>query len=218
MPRIARGLSDGSIFHVINRGNGKNDVFHKEGDYYAFLSVIKEARQFFLVDILAYCLMPNHFHLLLQPQQAAGLSKMMQWLMTCHVRRYHQHYGTCGHVWQGRYKSFLIQEDEHLVTVARYVEGNPVRALLVDSARQWPWSSHVARVTGTDDLITTDLPVGLPENWGQFVDTPMTSSEIEKVRKSVNRQAPYGKELWVDDMSANFGLASTLRPRGRPKK
>ena len=90
------------------------------------------------VAIWAYCLMPNHFHLLSQPQKAEDLSKWMQWLMTSHVRRYHGHYGTSGHVWQGRYKSFIVQENEHSLADVRYVEGNPHPNLHPTKNREWP--------------------------------------------------------------------------------
>jgi putative transposase len=124
MPRISRGLVDNSVYHVINRGNGGQVVFRKDKDYEAFIDIVLEARLNYSVKVFAYCLMPNHFHMVLMPDRAEHLSKMMQWLMTSHVRRYHRHYGTSGHIWQGRYKSFLIQKDSHLLTVLRYVESN----------------------------------------------------------------------------------------------
>ncbi len=117
MPRIPRGLIDGFIYHVINRGNGRQEVFHKEQDYEAFINLMEEAKGRHPVKILAYCLIPNHFHMVLKPEKAEELSKFMQWSMTSHVRRYHRHYGTTGHVWQGRFKSFIIREDNHLLTV-----------------------------------------------------------------------------------------------------
>ncbi|MFQ5963900.1 MAG: transposase [Candidatus Scalinduaceae bacterium] len=110
MPRIPRGLSDGLVYHVLNRGNGKQSVFHEDKDYEAFFGLMKEAKKQYSLKLLAYCLMPNHFHVILMPAQAGDLSKWMQWLMTSRVRRYHRYYGTSGHVWQGRFKSFIIQE------------------------------------------------------------------------------------------------------------
>lgn len=217
MPRIARGLSDGFVFHVLNRGNGRQEVFHKDGDYHAFVNLIEEALDCFEIKLFAYCLMPNHFHFLLQPAKGEDLSKFMQWLMTSHVRRYHQHYGTSGHVWQGRYKSFIVQEDEHFLTVLRYVEGNPVRAHLVESAKNWRWSSHRERIDGRSANKLGTLPVPLPNNWTEYIDTPMTSSEVERLRRSVNRHAPFGKDGWVHDICEALGLNSTIRERGRPK-
>ena len=99
MPRVARGLADGMIYHVINRGNCRQEVFHRDEDFQAFIALLKDAKEKFPVKLLGYCLMSNHFHLLLSPEQADDLSKYMQWLMTSHVRRYHRHYRTSGHVW-----------------------------------------------------------------------------------------------------------------------
>jgi putative transposase len=161
--------------------------------------------------------MPNHFHLLVQPEKSEYLNKWMQWLMTSHVRRYHRHYGTSGHVWQGRFKSFIVQDNDHLLTVIRYIEANPVRAGLSASAVQWQWSSHMGRNSVTDGLHTDNLPLSLSEDWTTYVDTPLTDAEIEKVRNSVNRQTPFGKEGWRDELIEKMGLESTLRPRGWAK-
>ncbi len=117
MPRIARGLVDGFIYHVINRGNGQQVVFRKTEDYKAFVSVMRKAKQRIPVKVYSYCLMPNHFHMVLCPTKAEELSRWMQWLMTSHVRRYHHYYGTSGHIWQGRFKSFIVEGDGHLLTL-----------------------------------------------------------------------------------------------------
>ena len=140
----------------------------------------------------------------------------MQWLMTSHVRRYHCHYGTSGHVWQKRYKSFIVEKDEHLLTIVRYIEGNPVRAGLVASAKDWVWSSHSERVgTGGKNLIRS-LSLSIPVEWTDYVDTPLTVEELEKVRRSVTRQAPYGGTKWQEQISKQLGIETTMRPRGRP--
>lgn len=217
MPRIARALSDNGYYHLINRGNGRQQIFHKEGDFRAFVELMQTARSQYPVKILAWCLMPNHFHLLVQPEIAECLNKFMQWLMTSHVRRYHQHYRTSGHVWQGRYKSFAVQDNDHLITVVRYIEANAVRAGLSASAAQWPWSSHASRIAYSEGMQADTLPITLPDDWAAYVDTPLTDSEIEKLRNSVNRQAPYGKEDWRDELCGKMGLESTVRPRGWQK-
>jgi len=127
MPRVTRGLADGCIYHVLNRGNGRQRIFHKDGDFAAFAELLGQARSRHPLSILGYCLIPNHFYLLLKTEKGVELSCFMQWLLTSPVRRYHRHYRSSGHVWQGRYKSFIVKEDNYLLTVARYIEGNPVR-------------------------------------------------------------------------------------------
>jgi putative transposase len=218
MPRISRGLVGGCIYHVINRGNGGQVIFHKDADYEAFIDIMTEAKIRYAVKIFAFCLMPNHFHMVLMPRQAEDLSKWMQWLMTSHVRRYHRHYGTSGHVWQGRYKSFLIQIDSHLLIVLRYVEGNPLRAGLVNSAKDWLWSSYVESIGKRPRLLVDEVPIELPKDWSKYVEEPITEKELEKLRQSVNRQSPYGNPLWQVQVSKEFGLESTIRPIGRPRE
>ncbi|MSM40404.1 MAG: transposase [Geobacter sp.] len=217
MPRIARGLADGHFYHIINRGNGRQEVFHKPEDYAAFVGLLHESADRFTVGVYAWCLMPNHFHLLVQPEQAECLSAWMQWLMTSHVRRYHRHYRTSGHVWQGRYKSFIIQDDTHLITVARYIEGNPVRSGLVNRAAEWPWSSH-AYHRSNDTGSVRNLPVMLPQDWPEYVDKPITENELERLRRSVNRQTPFGSPGWQGTIIEALGLSATINPRGRPRK
>ena len=218
MPRIARGLSDGALYHVINRGNARQEVFHKDEDYQAIINLMVEAKERYEVEVCAYCFMPNHFHLLLRPVQGEELSKWMQWLMTSHVRRYHKHYKTSGHVWQGRYKSFIVAQDDHLLTVVRYIEGNPLRAGLASSAANWPWSSHCERCECRGSSFLGKLPLALPTNWAEYVDTPLTTSELERLLVSTNRQTPFGKASWQNKMCRKHGLESTMRPQGRPRK
>jgi putative transposase len=218
MPRISRGLADDSIYHVINRGNGGQVVFQKDKDYEVFVNLMKEAKIRYAVEIFAYCLMPNHFHMVVMPHQSEDLSKWMQWLLTSHVRRFHKHYGTSGHIWQGRYKSFLIQKDSHLLTVLKYVESNPLRAGLVNSANNWLWSSHRESIHKGGHLLIDEVPVELPKEWSKFVNESISERELEKLRQSVSRQSPYGDSLWQVDVSKTFGLESTIRPRGRPRR
>ncbi|MEE9311475.1 MAG: transposase [Planctomycetota bacterium] len=155
MPRRKRHAPGDTVYHVINRGNGRAEVFHKDDDYAAFIKILSLAAERHNMRILAYCLMPNHFHLVLWPRGDSDLSAFMQWLTTCHVRRYHKYYKSSGHVWQGRYKSFPIQDNKHLLTVLKYVERNPVRAKLVQKSQDWKYSSARFWVgeTGTGSLL-----------------------------------------------------------------
>ena len=180
-------------------------MFQKDGDYQAFLDLLGQMLDKFDIVLFAYCLMPNHFHLLVKAQKGENLSRGMQWFMTTHVRRYHRHYRSSGHLWQGRYKSFGIQDNDHFLTVARYVEGNPVRAGLVDTAADWVWSSHRGRSAGlapqvpvpfaeafTEPLVTP-LPMPFTGDWTEFVNTPMTPAEMAKSRKLIIRQNTKGE-------------------------
>jgi len=218
MPRVVRGLADNYIYHIINRGNGRQEVFHKERDYEAFIDIMKEAKKKHQIKLFSYCLMPNHFHMILMPEHGNELSRSMQWLMTSHVRRYHRHYGSSGHIWQGRYKSFIIQKDAHLLMAMRYVEGNPIRAGLVRSAKEWAWSSHREMIGGKKNILAGEVPIELPENWERYVDEPLTYKELESVRQSVIRQSPYGKPDWQMKVCKELGLESTLNPKGRLRK
>jgi putative transposase len=218
MPRIERGLADNSIYHVINRGNGRQKIFHKNKDYEAFINVIKEAKGRYPVRVFGYCLMPNHLHMVVMPEHGKELSRWMQWAMTCHVRRYHRHYGSSGHVWQGRFKNFMIQEDVHLIMTLRYVEGNPVRAGLVKSASEWEWSSHREVIGKRGRLLVDKIPIELPIEWDKYVDEPLTDKELGRLRQSVNRQSPYGECEWQIKVSKKYRLESTLRKKGGPKK
>ena len=218
MPRIPRGFGDNQVYHVINRGNARNKVFHKDDDYISFIRLLKEAIARHPVKLYAYSLMPNHFHFLMSPYQAKDLSSCMQWLMTSHVRRYHTHYGSTGHIWQGRFKSFIVEEDSHIITVDRYIEGNPVRGGIVTTAAAWPWSSHAESAGLIPCRFVSCLPVELPEDWTHYVDTPLNEAELEKMRRSISRQTPYGDEQWQKKVALDYNLEATLHPIGRPRK
>ena len=218
MPRTARASQGGWCYHVMNRGNARADVFHKDDDYAAFVGLFEPACERLPMRILAYCLMPNHFHLVLWPHEDGDLGRWMQWLLTAHVRRYHRHYGGSGHIWQGRFKAFPIQEDEHLLTVLRYVERNPVRARLTRKAEAWSWSSLRQRAAGAADTVITRGPICLPGNWTRLVNEPQTEADLAALRASVERGAPFGGPRWQPRAARELGLEFTLRPRGRPQK
>lgn len=124
MPRIARATPGGYCYHVLNRDNGRRRVFHKDRDFDALVMLLREAGERVPMRLLSFCLMPNHFHLALWPINDGDISHYMMWLLTAHVRHYHQHYHSSGHVWQGRFRAFAIEEDDHLLTVLRSIERN----------------------------------------------------------------------------------------------
>jgi putative transposase len=216
MPRPPRAAPGGYCYHCLNRGNGRRTIFHKDGDFTAFVALLREAGERVPVRLLAYCLMPNHFHLAVWPRADGDLSGYMRWLLTAHVRRYHQHYRGSGHVYQGRFRSFPIQEDAHLLTVLRYIERNPVRAGLVSRAEDWRWSSAAPRHGGEPAL--DDGPILRSTDWLAFVNQPQTDAEVAALRDCTSRRRPYGDDGWTRGTAGRLRLEASLRPRGRPPK
>ncbi len=217
MPRTARASVPGMWYHVLNRGNRREEVFHKPADYDAFVTAIADANERLAVNILGYCLMPNHFRLVIRPRGEGELGRWMQWLLTAHVRRYHRHYGTSGHVWQGRFKAFPVQDDDHLVAVLRYVERNALRAELVARAEDWKWSSLPSWLGG-DPLLWRGKPAVRAKKWLERVNEPLSLGDLQRLRTSVERGRPYGDDSWTNQTARRLGLESTLRSRGRPRK
>jgi putative transposase len=203
---------------VLSRGNARQTVFPAERDYDEFARLLAEHGEAAGMRLLAWCLMPNHVQLALWPREDGELGRFMQRLLTAHVRRHHRRHGGSGHLWQGRYKAFPIQEDGHLLTVLRYVERNAVRAGLAASAMDWRWSSYRARLGLAGGPVLAPSPSPLPEGWGAFVDLAQSAAELERLRLSANRGRPFGEPGWVARTAERLGLASTLNPRGRPAK
>jgi len=143
MGRPLRTALGGLIYHVLNRGNGRMQIFNTDSDYNAFENVIAQACERVPMRILSYSVMPNHWHMVLWPQQDGDLSRFVNWLTLTHTQRWHAHRHSAGsgHLYQGRFKSFIVQRDEYLLTVCCYVERNAVRADLVERAENWRWSS-----------------------------------------------------------------------------
>ncbi len=208
------------IYHVLNRGNGRLRLFHKEGDYDAFEQVLIEGLKRYPVALLTYGLMPNHWHLVVRPRTDVALGRLMGWVGVTHVRRHHEHYhrrGT-GHLYQGRYKSFPVAKDKYFLTLCRYVEANAVRAKLVESAQQWRWCGPWRRAHPSKDLVLSPWPVNRPRNWTTLVDGGLSEEELRGVRDCVGRGRPLGPSPWVLATAARLKLDFTLRGLGRPRK
>ena len=222
MPRTARKALGGVIYHVLNRGNGRQRLFASPGDYAAFVELVRRAKEAVPgMEILAYCLMPNHWHLVVKPRRDGDLSRFMQRLLTSHVRRHHaRHAGASGHLYQGRFKSFPVQDDRHLLTVLRYVESNPLRAdpPLARRPDGWRWCSFAARPVGDQADLLDAWPLDLPRNWEALVREPLEDNERDRLLASLVRGRPFGDDRWTARAAARLGLAHTLRPPGRPRK
>ena len=179
---------------------------------------MQAAQERIALELFAWCLMPNHLHLVVRPRLNDDLPRWMHWLLTTHAQRHRTRYVTTGHIWQSRYKSFPIQTDAHLLRVLRYVERNPVRAGLVPSSRDWRWSSLSERTApvGTPPLLA-ESPVPLPTPWVEWVDRPLSDEELNVIRDSVRRGHPFGDAAWTRGTTERTGLRATLRPPGRPR-
>ena len=221
MPRRIRIATGNLAYHVLNRRVGRLPLFEKAADYAAFEKVLQQVYDRTRVRIAAYCLMPNHWHMLLWPRVDGELSEVLRWITVTHTQRWHAHRQSAGTgpVYQGRFKSFPVQTDEHFITVARYIERNAVRAKLVKHAADWQWCSLWHRSQSDSNLTAflSDWPVELPRQWNRLVNEPDTMAEVEALRRSVNRGRPFGSEAWVNRIAKRLGLESTLRSRGRPK-
>jgi putative transposase len=197
-------------------------LFDDPGDYEAFERVVEEAVERTGIRLLCYCVMPNHWHFMIWPRKDGELSDVMRWLTVTHTQRWHAHRRTAGTgpVYQGRFKSFPVQSDEHLLTVARYVERNAVRANLVARAEDWRWSSLWRRGHGgaLPAEVLSRWPVAMPPDWVRRVNCALTVGELDALRRSVQRGQPYGSDHWVQYAAKRLDLESSLRPPGRPRK
>ena len=220
MVRVARVDIGEHVYHVLNRAVGRLRIFDVDEDYRCFVDLLREAKEMTDMRILAYVLMPNHWHLLLYPENDGDMGLFMHWLTNAHTRRVHSLTETIGTgpLYQGRYKSFMAKTDAHLLTVLKYIERNPVRARMVRQAENWRWGSAWLRANGISKQknLLSESPVDLPRNYRAWVNTPDSEKDLEDLRESVNRGAPYGSARWVELMIEKHKLESTIRRPGRP--
>lgn len=220
MPRRPRCCPAGTCYHVLNRAVARLPLFERAADYEAFTEVLLDALCKEPLPIFAYSLMPNHWHFVVRPDADHQVSSFFRWLTHTHTMRWHACHRTVGtgHLYQGRFKAFPIEEDDHLLAVMRYVERNPLRANLCRSAEQWRYGSawHRDNNTPSSEAILSPWPIPMPAEWLDHVNRPQTAGEVDAVRRSVTRGTPYGTELWVSQTAARLGIRHTLRRRGRP--
>ncbi len=207
---------------MLNRAVAQIDLFKSIKDHQAFQATLREANARLPVDVLGYCVMSNHWHLVLKPHKDGDLSSFMQWLTLAHAQRWRVAHNTVGFgpLYQGRFKAFAIEEDQHLLTVLRYVERNPLRANLVKKAEEYRWSSLHARLHGTpeEQAILAEWPVAMPKDWIDTVNSPQNAAEEEAMRVSIARSRPFGSPVWREQTAKKLGLLSCFREVGRPKK
>ena len=227
MGRLPRAIEEGLTYHAINRGNNRADVFVDDDDRLAFLQALATTRQRYPFRLFGYCLMTNHFHLLLRPEPGQSISRILQSLTVTHTWRYHKRHRTSGHVWQGRFKSPVIQDDMHLLVVLRYIEANPLRAAMVADPADYRWSSYPHHGLGREDTLLSGFPewdeLGATEaerrrRWRAKVRGMQPEDELTAVRASVRTGRPLGEPGWTEKIAALLKLDLSPRSRGRPRK
>lgn len=199
-------------------------MFFKDEDYAAFLRTMEQVQAKLAVPVIAYCLMPNHWHLVLRPAKDGELSEFMRLLQVTHTQRHHAHFRSAGTgpLYQGRFKSFPFEARGHAETVVRYVERNALRAGLCRRAENWRWGSAWCRYGKDRTMPTWLLPESKwPERAGDdyltWLNRPQTAIEEDAMKECIRRGRPYGSDAWVRKTAAKLGLESTLRARGRPR-
>ena len=221
MPRPLRIDVGNEIYHCLNRAVGRQAIFKGDKDYELFEKILQEVVDITEMRILAYSIMPNHFHLILHPRNDGDLSEFMKRLTVTHTQRYRVATKTVGQgaVYQGRYKSFITQDDKHLLTVLRYVERNPLTAQLVDNPLEWRFGSVYRRYKGTfkEKQLLSPWVCKEPENYLEILTQALTLKEIERIELSERKGLPFGDEEHVLKMVEKYNLQSTLREKGRPK-
>ena len=221
MPRAKRQSPGDFVYHVLNRANARQKIFHAFSDYKAFEKILAEGLVRIPMRLIGYCLMPNHWHFLLWPYNDGDLSTFMHWITMTHTQRWHTAHNTIGmgHLYQGRFKSFPIQSEHYYLTALRYVESNAFRAGLVKSSSDWLWSSLMTRRGFAKDCITiSDGPVELPDNWALLVDILPGDNDLKRIERCIRRGTPFGQDNWIRQTAKRMLLTSTVHPRGRPQK
>jgi putative transposase len=183
-------------------------IFQAEEDFDAFRRVVEETLRIAPIRICVYCWMPNHWHFVLWPRGDGDLSKFMQRMANMHTQRWQRAKLRVGHghLYQGRFKSFPIETDEHFYSVVRYVERNALRAGLVDRAEDWRWASLHQRTRQRHGPLLADWPLPRPSDWTEYVNLPQTEPEVEAIHRCIRRGTPYGNPAWIDQTANQLGL------------
>ena len=221
MGRPLRIIPGGYAYHVFNRANAHVQIFADNEEYLTFENILFQACQEFEMRLCTYCIMPNHWHLVLWPKKDNELSKFVGWLTLTHAQRWHANHKTTGsgHLYQGRFKSIPVQEDSHFLTLCRYVERNALSAGLVEKAQDWRWSAmwHRQNKGSGNKIFLVQWPVEMPQNWQALVNQQLNEKEADDLKKCIERNRPFGEIEWMLKTASSLGLDSALKNRGRPR-
>jgi len=229
MPRVGRVVLPNHPHHVVQRGHNRQVVFADARDFEYYLAELRELKEALGLRVYAYCLMTNHVHLLLSPGDTpASLGQLMKALAARMTRYRNKLEGRSGTLWESRYKSSAVQSDTYLLACSRYIELNPVRALIVSRAENYPWSSYRLRVVEPAENNWLDVDpcfealgtteVARRDRYKEFVAQVAPSGELDLIRSALQRGQLTGASRFVDEIEQITGLRIIDRGRGRPTK
>jgi putative transposase len=217
MARLARVVAPGLPHHLTQRGNRRQQTFFCDEDYESYIELMSQWCSTHHVEIWSYCLMPNHVHLIAVPQSADGLRRAIGEVHRRYTRMVNFREGWRGHLWQGRFASFVLDE-AYLLSAARYIELNPVRAGLIDAPSRYPWSSAAAHVRGSDDSLVRIRPLlNLVPTWPAFLATVTPEEDVKLLRAHEQTGRPLGEEAFVASLEQELGRILKRR-KPRPKR
>lgn len=226
MPRLARIAPKECVYHILTRGNNRQDVFKDNRDYQKYMEILQRYKEQYKFKLYHYVLMRNHVHLVLETTDKSGsLSEIMKGVNLSYVQYYKIRYKHLGHFWQDRYKSILISKDDYLLACGSYVELNPVRARIVKDPKDYMWSSYNSYAYGIGDKITDDHPIyrsiaseerDRRNGYREFVKGMIR--EKKAMKGEMEKRIVYGSERFIEKAAKEYKVEVVIKPQGRPLK
>jgi putative transposase len=226
MPRTARIAPDEHVYHILTRGNNRQDVFKDEGDCKKYIEILQRYKEKYRFRLYHYALMRNHIHLVLETTDKGGkLPEIMKGINLSYAQYFKSKYRHIGHFWQDRYKSIIISKDNYLLACGSYVELNPVRARVVEDPKDYRWSSYNVYAYGRKDTIVDEHPIYRElsrdeterrKKYREFVKGMI--KEKSAMKGEMNRRVIYGSEDFITKVTAGYKVGAVIRPRGRPRR
>ena len=216
MARIARVVAPGVPHHITQRGNRRQRTFFSEGDYRAYISLMAKYCSHYGVDIWAYCLMPNHVHMIMVPAEDSSLCRAVGEAHRRYTLRINRRENWTGYLWQGRFSSFPLGS-VHLLNAVRYIELNPVRAGLVDKPQEYVWSSARAHLHGEDDHLVKPHPLlEIVNDWRELLEADVDLEEACVLRRHSRTGRPLGDDDFIEELEAMTGRELKPKKPGGP--